>query len=514
MATVASQTAALPEGGRFYLLRGTTMVPLVPADQLPFQLRGLPRQLSHRQMSDENWKLLHETKHPALSFAIRVPDSISTTTPSPLPTLSSHSRFLAPDHHVRSSPKDIKDGATQDKRWAAPSNPNHTFPSVPHNFSTVALGTPVSMSDTFASIYRNDAQRFGYHTPYPSGIEPDQSKKEFCTHWIQTGECAFTSVGCKYKHEMPTIDRLRQLGFTQRPKWWKEKSAITAQGPTWMQLRLAGSTKDGNEQGEVSPPRAFPDPSTFRNRQTVSHDLPRGTPLSRCVLQKLDDEVTPRSSMTALPKPEALTRRDSQVSNLLIDFEETPAPPSSPQLSSCSSSTTETFDAQSHSDSTSKSSPPASLLAESIGIATGSGAKVEEPKSKQKKSERMHKLTTRRESLQFRTSDTGDDLTPVKSVAKRVNIPSKGSNRARTPVKQMGLANSRHAATNSDLPKFADACVRNGARKPTQVERNKTISDQKQSHGPPSGRIARGRASRRAASAIVPSVGSAKQVVG
>jgi hypothetical protein len=54
----------------------------------------------------------------------------------------------------------------------------------------------------------------------PSGITPDSSKKEYCTHWIRTGECDFEQVGCVYKHEMPDIDTLRRVGFSKYPSWW------------------------------------------------------------------------------------------------------------------------------------------------------------------------------------------------------------------------------------------------------------------------------------------------------
>jgi hypothetical protein len=70
------EASALPDGLRYYLLHGNAMVPLVPIDQLPFQLQGIPRQLTHRQMSDESWKLLHETEFPATMLSIQAPSSI------------------------------------------------------------------------------------------------------------------------------------------------------------------------------------------------------------------------------------------------------------------------------------------------------------------------------------------------------------------------------------------------------------------------------------------------------
>lgn len=508
MAATVSQVSTLPEGERFYLLRSNAMVPLVPVDQLPFQLRGLPRQLSHRQMSDENWKLLHETNKPATSFAIRAPDNIPHATSTPTPT--SHSRFFAPDHFVRSYSQDIKDEVAPVNRCCAPPNMhrNAAFDLYPPKSTTPDC--PASLSDTFASIHQQDAQRFGYHTPCPSGIKPDHSKKEFCTHWIQTGECAFTSVGCKYKHEMPAIDKLRQLGFTQMPKWWKEESTITARGPTWMQLRLAGGKKDSNELDEMPPPRAFRDPSIFRNRQVTPRDLPQRTPLPRSILQKLVTEDTPSSLTTAPPMPLTSAPHEGQVSNLLIDFEETFAPPSSPQLSCRSSISTETSDTQHRSDSTSKSSPPSSLIDEPVFTATSSDARIEESKPKYKKKEKLRQPITRRESLPSLSSSAEGDCAPIKRMIKHANSPRRTSSCADTSVKQAGLATSRHAATNTE------PCAKNVACKPTPSERKKSGSEQKPSHGT-SGRTtvhARGRAGRRTASAVEPPNGGTKRVVG
>lgn len=49
-------------------------------------------------------------------------------------------------------------------------------------------------------------------------------KKEFCTHWIRTGECDYVQQGCRYKHEMPSPTKLKTIGFPWGyPRWWTEK---------------------------------------------------------------------------------------------------------------------------------------------------------------------------------------------------------------------------------------------------------------------------------------------------
>ncbi|KAG9246297.1 hypothetical protein BJ878DRAFT_297554 [Calycina marina] len=49
--------------------------------------------------------------------------------------------------------------------------------------------------------------------------------KIYCDKWIHEGICAFTQLGCKYKHEMP-MDKKTQLSLGLNngiPKWYKQK---------------------------------------------------------------------------------------------------------------------------------------------------------------------------------------------------------------------------------------------------------------------------------------------------
>ncbi|OAL53641.1 hypothetical protein IQ07DRAFT_640694 [Pyrenochaeta sp. DS3sAY3a] len=245
------QTCMLAEELRFYVLRDNVMVPLVPVDQMPFQVQGIPRQLSHRQMSDENWKFLAEVSNKApTTIAVQDPASNHLSQPTPAKLACFH----APDHQVRAQTSEMS-------RPPPPRSPAQ---------QTTGLSRPeysnansISTANAFASIYSKDAERIGYRLPYPSGNEPDPSKKEYCTHWLKTGECSFISVGCKYKHEMPSVEKLREIGFTQGvPRWWKEKNALGTKGMTWMQRRLA----DGEEINKAPGSRTFTDPSALKNK--------------------------------------------------------------------------------------------------------------------------------------------------------------------------------------------------------------------------------------------------------
>jgi hypothetical protein len=104
-------TPPLERRARYYILRvpGNTMVPLVPIDQLPYQLEGVPSQLSHRQMCEDSWKYVDEVSEPVSVFPIVMPQQTNTLTASS--AVLTPPKFLAPDHQVRGlwshSPSDI-----------------------------------------------------------------------------------------------------------------------------------------------------------------------------------------------------------------------------------------------------------------------------------------------------------------------------------------------------------------------------------------------------------------------
>jgi hypothetical protein len=389
-------------------MSGSVMVPLVPVDQLPFQLQGIPRRLTHRQISDGDWKFCSETNEVPLVLSVQAP----TATSFPAHSISTtKSRYLAPYHHVRVQPQAISESNLRPFQSSRLPPNISSSPEQPRPNPTATLERQSSLTDTFASIYQKDALRLGYHPPYPSGIEPDPSKKEYCTHWIKTGECDWTAIGCKFKHEMPSIEKLRELGFVRGiPRWWKEKSAIVARPPTWMQRRLAGDD-DAEQTGAIPEARIFPDPSTFRTKKTEEYRL-------------LDDSVQqPRGILKRNPSPKQTTvgrltpppappqepvRRTSHVSDLLIDLEDTRAPPPSPQSSRASAASTGSSETQVPSSRTSTSPPSSPILERKSPLLFGSKTP---PRAVMKKTTHKEPSIRRHSQLSW-ASDTEDD-TPL-----------------------------------------------------------------------------------------------------
>lgn len=54
-------------------------------------------------------------------------------------------------------------------------------------------------------------------------------EKIYCDKWVHEGTCAFTQVGCKYKHEMP-MDKATQvsLGLNHGvPNWYRRQHGLS-----------------------------------------------------------------------------------------------------------------------------------------------------------------------------------------------------------------------------------------------------------------------------------------------
>ncbi|XP_014557127.1 hypothetical protein COCVIDRAFT_15527 [Bipolaris victoriae FI3] len=332
MATQHQNICPLPGDLRFYLLRGNTMVPLIPADQLPFQLKGIPRQLTHRQMSDQGWKLFKETKDALSMLSVQAPisnDGPSHCSPDGKP------QYLAPDHNVRTESQNTN---------TALSHPGRLSPQSPALDTYENLGTPSttgverqsSLADAVASVYHREAQRSGYNNANPG---PEPSKKVYCTHWIATGECRWMHTGCKYKHEMPGTEKLRELGFTRgTPRWWRERNAVSPAKPlTWMQRKVGGgASSDGLEPpAENMPPpaRSFPEPLPFRTRRLQDRYASSGEIHKIGGVSKRPEHSTAKSTIVVLPPTPNL-----------IDLDDTPviSPPSPSQSQTSTAESSET----------------------------------------------------------------------------------------------------------------------------------------------------------------------------
>ncbi|KAF2744725.1 hypothetical protein M011DRAFT_165202 [Sporormia fimetaria CBS 119925] len=308
MASKTPIPIALPEDERFYIVRpDQSMVPLVPIDRT-YAVEGVPAKLSHEQLSTEHWKFVaHATKSTAAATSDLQTSSSATSaspptlqyepapvskpghygqpytpsteqqvatrsfaaaslsqaglprqvdphqptpqyaTPSIVPRTSPPGAYRAPDHDVRIEQASMNRAQPTLAAAIPPvAAPDRESPSWRTNSTHVdGVRSPPVMS-AVTKAYSIAAIRFN-----PRGIPVDHSKKEYCIHWIRTGECDYMPQGCRFKHEMPTLDYLRRTyNIREIPRWHREHHPLMKK--TWLQERVANQGSDRADKARDS----------------------------------------------------------------------------------------------------------------------------------------------------------------------------------------------------------------------------------------------------------------------
>ncbi|KAK0252108.1 hypothetical protein LTS09_012902 [Friedmanniomyces endolithicus] len=270
----------------YFISRDTgILVPLIPADELPFDVRlaGVPRVLRMEDMLGMHHVgmvaytgmtyTLERDIHTGVKM-VEDPTAAmqrSMSQPPPVDLTGGHSRsqggtsskYFAPDAHARHSlaqtaaynsaayttssarPVSAHETATS---WRSTYNPSSTSAGTPSTNTrahptTTATPSPNPTDPTQSIIDAilattsgaQEASRLNYIPKStlpvpPSGTLPDAEKKEYCTHWIRTGECDYTQQGCMYKHEMPDKGTLERIGFRGLPRWWTDRMGVRGRG--------------------------------------------------------------------------------------------------------------------------------------------------------------------------------------------------------------------------------------------------------------------------------------------
>ncbi|KAF1812275.1 hypothetical protein P152DRAFT_514431 [Eremomyces bilateralis CBS 781.70] len=235
----------------YYITRGNGInVPMVPVDELPhfLDIEGIPKRLDADQLK---WfKFLDRHHH-------NPPDTLSVTVggqPLRVPAsvvLPAKKSYNAPDAEMnakrmaaeasipKASTQPVKDDCTRDKSTV-------TLPKDPEDECR-------NITEFLAKRDPKLAASVGYipKRPLPpSGKEPDPSRKEYCTYWIQTGGCSFLQQGCLYKHEMPDKDTLAKIGIPKVPKWYVDKTAAKIRSSSTLE-QIDGRKEPGTPKGRV-----------------------------------------------------------------------------------------------------------------------------------------------------------------------------------------------------------------------------------------------------------------------
>ncbi|GAB7350002.1 hypothetical protein MBLNU459_g0679t4 [Dothideomycetes sp. NU459] len=195
---------------RFYIARNNgTHVPLIPADELPHNVRlqGVPRTITAEEARFH--KMEYSGMRPLTKSTLVLESPLRLTGATCQPTSTGHTQpYLAPDVCAKAG---AYNGQIAVFAGAAPQK----------NSETQATIDRIASTKTAASI--SAAYPLKPRLP-PSGIEPDETKKTYCTYWIRTGECDYMEKGCRFKHEMPNQETLASIGFARgTPSWWLKK---------------------------------------------------------------------------------------------------------------------------------------------------------------------------------------------------------------------------------------------------------------------------------------------------
>jgi hypothetical protein len=541
-------------------------VPLIAVDELPFtvRLQGIPRVLQ----DDQTHGMLHvgyapftihryqlegdpvqqNNIHPTISQPSQHTRAQSSTSVNPI------AKYLPPDAYARQAlaqaaqntaafttntaistpasntyvppPQRPLSAHETAKTWRSNIKPTSTTPpptSTPAN--NKPADSPQTIIDKIMATESGaaEAARVGYiprSTPTPpSGIVPDQDKKEFCTYWLRTGECDYTQQGCLYKHEMPDRATLTKIGFRDVPRWWQEKQRIIrfgGQKPTvgpafniktseWLKqnIRRGSETSESDSDGLPCPRSSGEDSdSTSSSSLTCAGNKSSGNEKVQTTKPMFVPGVT---SFPSSPSSSPVGDRKASCYSDLIDL-------SAPLLPTPSSSAS-----SSPKDSSTKSSPHKLITPSNTAVqedfkpikATADKNKTEKappgpntvkvfvPKGESAEhhiaeATKKHQRRTRRgeqgekgdRSQHARRTAPVSAIGPVKPLEQQIQEMQKAKNEkvnitSKTADKPHGLMASRHAPANTN--------TESGAKSSDVVAEERGRQTEKEKAGPGSG---------------------------
>ncbi|KAF2769072.1 hypothetical protein EJ03DRAFT_374743 [Teratosphaeria nubilosa] len=371
------QQSTIPPRPFFFIARSNgLLVPLIPADELPFNVRlqGVQRVMPIEQTY--GMQCVGSAPYTGMTYKleqdISTPMQRSTSQPPGGPpnghvrsqsniSVNPIAKYLAPDALARQAlAQSGSNAAAAAMNRQAPAAAAHEIAtSWRSNYqpSTASQSAPAKNGDKTQSLIdailssaggAEEAARLGYVpkpsiTP-PSGALPDQDKKEYCTYWIRTGECDYIQQGCLYKHEMPDRATLSKIGFRTLPRWWAEKQTLmqgpgeqkerTLVGPVlkaseWLKKTKSGSDDSSSEDSGSE--RSSRKSSVSSTQETIKQDKPE---------EKPTPEVKPIRTLPSYTASPPLDRvRQASTMSDLIDFA-APTAPSSPSSIPASTQTT------------------------------------------------------------------------------------------------------------------------------------------------------------------------------
>lgn len=234
----------LPRLAFFISRNNGNIVPLIPADELPYSVRLSGIQRSMRMENTCGMQHVGNLPFTGQYFRLEAEnlqqDILTNASHHKIKSVNSAKQFLAPDAMIRQNTGDSTASPTTSLPTADPTAvrqlPASTMASTWRRQGDAISAASSTAQATIDAILDSEPRPTrSIHTPpggpsTPSSLScngdtntPYSCDKVYCTHWIRHGECDYIQQGCRYKHEMPNKATLQSIGFRTVPRWWQEK---------------------------------------------------------------------------------------------------------------------------------------------------------------------------------------------------------------------------------------------------------------------------------------------------
>ncbi|MCJ1391247.1 hypothetical protein MMC18_004110 [Xylographa bjoerkii] len=221
----------MPRPRHFVHRADGTMTPMIALDELPdfIQLKNVPARLSvaetqgmtslglesrsigSYQVDQEVYEAANPTEK-AMSERTETVGSVAQTVTEEAPA------------SISPSSADVGVGGTTDAQLSVD--------GWRRSVDTETSKAPTTRAPSVASTIRH-SHRGRRRAPSKASVDTESrpyepltkgvlGRKEYCSHWIRKGECDFTQQGCIFKHVMPSLDKLEELGYRTYPRWFRE----------------------------------------------------------------------------------------------------------------------------------------------------------------------------------------------------------------------------------------------------------------------------------------------------
>ncbi|MCJ1385666.1 hypothetical protein MMC17_008789 [Xylographa soralifera] len=265
---------SMPRPRHFIHRADGTMTPLVALDELPdfIQLKNVPARLSVAETqgmtslglesrSIGSYQVdqdLYEAANPtekAMSDRTEQQGSVAQTVTEEFPASIAPSSVDVGVEEATDAQRSV-DGWRRAINTESTKAPTTRAPSVA---STIRQSTRGRRRATSRATIDRESRPY---EPLTKGV---LGRKEYCSHWIRKGECDFTQQGCIFKHVMPSLDKLEELGYRTYPRWFREAYDMTEE----------------NRENFGRGPKPKPEP------EPVRHDPPQYRPQTPSVYNDL-----------------------------------------------------------------------------------------------------------------------------------------------------------------------------------------------------------------------------------